>query len=310
VALLHINPSLMGVVSTQDDVAELAAVLRERRVAVIEDFAYHSIGSRLGGLGTFLREPCDCCCLLGLSKALSVPNGRIGLLLTEASRARALVGGVENSVGHVSTVVQAGLLEALRAGEALDAFLDPGRYDRNRGVMIACLEGVGSPALADAERDRCEELIREEVRRFVAWKRARGSELDVPAIVAGLDPGELDGCDGRPADLAVAALLRHGLRRWFRIVRYPDAGFFVVVSCLPLLRRGPLAGLPLRSAFDVFATLEFLLGVRTLPGDLLGMPADGEPYLRLSFSCGVETIVRAAFLMFVGLSQLSTLPVP
>ena len=310
VALLHINPSLMGVVSGPGDVAELAAVLRQRHVAVIEDLAYHSIGRPLGALGTFLRELPDSYCLLGLSKALSVPNARIGLLLTEASRARALIGGVENSAGHVSTVAQAGLLEALRAAGALDAFLDPGRYDRNRSVLIACLEGLGSPALAGAERGRCEELIREEVRRLVAWKRARGGQVDGPSILAGLDPDDLDGSEASPAELAVAAFLRHGLRRWFRVVRYPDAGFFVVVSCLPLLERGPLAGLPLRSAFDVFAALEFLLGVRTLPGELLGMPADGEPYLRLSFSCGVETIVRAAFLLFVGLNQLSTLPAP
>jgi aspartate/methionine/tyrosine aminotransferase len=304
VAFLHINPTLLGVTYGREHVRRLAAVLRERRVTVIEDLAYHSIGVPLSALGTFLGEACDRCCLLGLSKAFSLPNCRIGVLITDRSRADSLVGAVENSVGHVSTMVQQALLEALDADPAgISEFLDASRYAPNRALMTACLEGIGSPRLSEEERCACAATIEAEVTGLLQWKRSHGVELEVRDLVHGVEMPEHEH-EGDTGRLAARAFMSRGLREWFRVLHHPEAGFFIVVDCGPLLARGSVAGVPLRSAFDVFALLSFLFGVRVVPDDLLGGSPDAGGLLRLSFSCRPVTIVRALFTTYVGLHQL------
>jgi hypothetical protein len=97
-----------------------------------------------------------------------------------------------------------------------------------------------------------------------------------------------------------------GLSRWLTLPYVPEAGFFTVVSCRPLLESGLLQKLGMENpcAFDVFALLARALGVRTIPEE--GMrPAHSRTHLlRMAFSPSPKVLIESLFTTYVSLRFL------
>ncbi|MFI6820238.1 aminotransferase class I/II-fold pyridoxal phosphate-dependent enzyme [Micromonospora sp. NPDC050187] len=293
-ALLHISPAVTGHVYREYEVAELGAVLRTADIAVVEDLAYHSVrlsGDRLHSLQG--RVP-TCHTLLGLSKPFGMANIRVGLMLVDRRDVKRLRRLVENSVGFVPLVAQRAAAAALglhrqRADDYLHrASHDPYLGYENRLTMFrAMLRGTAVQPVP--------EHVETEIRRYalalLGEKRAAGTEVT----------GDTDG-DRRLVD----EFLQEGLSRWFTLAHEPEAGFFGVVDCRPLLARGTLtrAGIEARTAFDVFAFLAYTLGVRTIPEEGMRLPTNRTRLLRMSFSPAPRMLVECLFSVYSGLRFL------
>lgn len=322
-ALLHINPNVFGAVYTEGENRRIADVANRYEIAVIEDLSYNLIsldGEVVRSILPYVNRGYS---LIGLSKPFAIANARIGLVLTHREEASDLERFVENSIGFVSTIAQEALKalvtspqSQLRAYLAWNNLEAEESYLRKRTTLLACLEGVKTPRLGLLDSEWAEATLRREIERFFRWKEGQGIVL--------LDRGylrrRLGG--GEPEDdeaayrvyqaLVAEAFLREGLRRWFTAHSVPQAGFFLVVDCSALINSSPVAGIPIRGAFDVFALLAYFFGVRTIPEEAMVMidnPSEVGTLLRLSFSCDIETIVRAMFMVYVGLEQLLAMDV-
>jgi aspartate/methionine/tyrosine aminotransferase len=307
VAYLHINPNLFGVRYSASQTALLTREMEARQVSVIEDIAYHSLGCRIGDLRSCQNFGRRSFSLLGLSKPLAIANCRLGLLIGPTDAVRPIYRITENSIGFVSTLLQQALRSAFQDLDQLDEYLhsnwvQPSGYRARRDLAIACLEGWRSPNLEDAFRRACRDTILQGVSDFFAWKRGQGIEIyDEHHVFA--DGTRASSPQEYQARIAQAFVL-DGLRRWFELSTAPDSGFFLIVDCARLIRnwrgRRPKAD----CAFDVFAFLAVLFGVRTIPEECMGdLNFAGSTRLRLSFSVPQETLLRAMVTCYIGLHQ-------
>ena len=308
VAYLHINPNLFGKVYEPAEVELLTQTLAARDVTVIEDVAYHSLGRSIGSFKSSLCFGSNVFSLIGVSKPLSIPNCRLGLLLGERGEMTGLYRLIENSVGFISTLLQRGLVRAFSEPETLDLYLtanwsDPDGYQQKKNLMLACLEGCTSSKIDSNSSDTCRQRVRDGVVDFFEWKRSQGIELF---------DADFRFTDGHlasdPADFRRRiqdCFVEEGLSRWLDVCAVPECGFFVIADCRRLLQRLGNREPYLTCAFDVFALLAVLFGVRTIPEECMGdLEFSGSHRLRFSYSVPNETITRATITLYLGLKQL------
>jgi hypothetical protein len=310
VAYLHINPNLYGKVYEPAEVERLTQTLASQDVTVIEDVAYHSLGRSIGSFKSSLCFGSNVFSLIGVSKPLSIANCRLGLLLGERGEMTGLYRLIENSVGFVSTLLQRGLVRAFSEPETLDRYLaanwsDPDGYQQKRNLMLACLEGCTSSKIDSDSTDTCRQRVRDGVVDFFEWKRSQGVELfDADFKFNGQLAND-------PADFrrrVQDCFVEEGLRRWLDVCSVPDCGFFVIADCRRLLQRLGSREPYFTCAFDVFALMAVLFGVRTIPEECMGdLAFSGSHRLRFSYSVPNETITRAAITLYLGLTQLEAL---
>jgi len=270
VAFLHIQPAVSGHVYSTAEVAQLAAVLDDARVAVVEDVAYHSIRCRLRDLASMQGVAAEVYTLLGLSKPMAVANLRLGLLLVDDEHYERPHRALEATTGYVSALLQRTLAHAL-AADGYDEYTaanscGPQGYEYRRDLMHRLLGGGSRDDPGTVE--------------FVRRAAAGDTELEP----------------------FVDAFLREGLRRWLRPVVTPVAGFFQLVSCAPLLDLPEFRALGIGSSFDVFALLAYLFDVRTIPEESMGPGADTGDTLRLAFSPDPEVLARLLLRTYRGLA--------
>lgn len=295
VAWIQINPTQGGDVYRQDHVTALSTVLHSNSVAPIEDFAYHSVRVSLDKLGTFFRTGLATYQLLGLSKPFGLANCRVGLLVTDTDSGYQLGRLVENSAGWMSTFYQIALRDLLSSVEIHEYLRwnsddSPDSYAKRCDLALAALRGHSHGPAASED-------VVAQVRRLTY--EVAGEFLPSTDTATG-------GCDSQTSSL-VEEFLQDGLTAWLSIPRMPDAGFFIMADCRPLLRSALGRALDLRCAFDAFALLTYFVGVRTIPEEAMTvapMAADTR-LLRLSFSVPTRMWVRACFATFVRLRQLT-----
>jgi aspartate/methionine/tyrosine aminotransferase len=273
VAFLHVQPSVTGHIYTESEVDKLAMVLHQRRVVAFEDIAYHSIRCRLSNLASLQGTVAVTYTMLGVSKPMAVANLRLGLLLVDKSQFGRANRSIESSIGFVSVLLQRALATALLA-DGFDEYISGHSwgshgYEARENIMYRLLTG-GPAGLDDA---------------------ARGVLCSAISKSSMLNP-------------FVEDFLSQGLARWFVPVVNPEAGFFQVISCTPLLSIASFRRLGIRSSFDVFALLAYLFDLRTIPEE--GMRPGGTPgtRLRIAFSPDSAIVARLFLRAFVGLSRI------
>jgi aspartate/methionine/tyrosine aminotransferase len=286
VGLLHINPNVCGYAYGEDEVRGIANVCAQRGITIVEDLAYYPIQCTVNPkeISSVMNQTCPALVLMGISKPFAVANMRLGVGLAKEPIASRLMRRVENSIGFVSRPLQLALADMLLAGdEALECFLEKGNsesdggYQRKLKLIYFGLEGWSSQRLSTKDKEMSEAVFREEIFQFHDGPIAR-------------------------------EFFEVGLSPWLEPVFDPDWGLFVIVDCQRAIRRFSGSRLPIRSSFDVFALLAFFCGVRSIPGETMGLEKNGAEHqlLRLSFSCATSVLVKALYVAWVGLSKLES----
>ncbi len=273
VALLHIQPSVSGYVYTASQIEEMAELLHQHKVAVFEDIAYHSICCRLDSLASFTGGAAVTYTLVGISKPMAIANLRLGLLIADKDHEEAPRRTLESTGGFVSSILQRALASALTSNEygnyVTDNSWGPGGYGARGAIMRKLLTGCGS------EPD-------DEVRTLVLAAAQRE-----PALAPFADE-----------------FLARGLSRWLEPAGRPEAGFFEIVSCSPILAARQFRELGIRSSFDVFALLAYLFDLRTIPEEAMRPGPGPGTRLRLAFSPDPAFVARLFLHAFGGLTLL------
>lgn len=308
VGYLHINPNIYGNVYEEKEIRQLTRLLDKKSVTIIEDIAYHSLGSSLSNINSCLNYGENVFCLIGLSKPLSIANCRLGIMLGEKSSMEKIYRSIENSIGFVSTFLQKALLETFFNPQKLNDYFEKNysgdlSYRFKKNLFITCFEGIKSKNIDANLKERCRQLIIKEVNNFFKWKRKQGIQLIDPKIRFP------DGTAENSKDFQkkiTSVFLNEGLKAWFRIIHQPECGFFVVVDCSKLLKKWDKQELSLDCSFDVFALLAVIFGIRTIPEECMGnLEFKDSHRLRFSYSISVETIIRGCLTLHIGLKQLS-----
>ncbi|MEV0083700.1 aminotransferase class I/II-fold pyridoxal phosphate-dependent enzyme [Saccharopolyspora sp. NPDC050642] len=274
VAFLHIQPTITGHVYSQSEVESLAAVLAAAEVVALEDIAYHSIRCDLRDLPSMQRTNALTHTMIGLSKPMAIANFRIGLLYAEKSQSDRIRRALESTTGYISTMLQRALTAGLNS-EEYDRYTTERSFGADgyefRGRLVHQFLTGGQGELAGAARD-------------LAMRQARRCPELAPFV------------DG---------FLATGLSSWLRPFNRPDAGFFQVVSCAPMLDSERFRGLGVRSSFDVFALLAYVFGMRTIPEEGMRPGTRAGTRLRIAFSVEPDVLAGLFLRVFAGLSVLA-----
>ena len=301
-AWLHINPSVAGYVYSPDELDEVGEVLTTGGATAIEDFAYHSIRVAGKEIHTLQGRVPRCYTLFGLSKPFGLANVRIGLMLVAREDVKRIERLVENTVGFVSLAAQRTAASALSAdGDNARTYLLRASEDAENGyearlqMLLLMLRGNAGERVI--EPNAVAERVTSLALGLLAAKRAAGTDVTGDAT--------------RDEDL-VERFLAEGLARWFVLPFTPQAGFFVVVSCRPLLESGILQKLGMMKpcAFDVFAFLAYALGVRTIPEEGMRTAHSDTHLLRMAFSPTAKVLVESLFTIYVSLLFLEQIGHP
>ncbi len=281
VGFLHIQPAVSGHIYDKTETAALADVLTRSRVAAIEDVAYHSVRCRLRDLPSLQGRVADAFTLLGLSKPMAIANFRLGLLFVGDGRYERSRRALESTTGYVSTLLQRALAASL-AAEGYDDYIDelswgPQGYEARERLMFRMLAGR-QPGNGSDDEERL-------VAGLVAASAASAPELRG----------------------AVDAFLRQGLSRWLRPLCRPQSGFFMILSCEPLLRLAAFRRLGIRTSLDVFALLASLFNLRSIPEEAMGPDQAAGTRLRISFSPEPSVVADLFLRAFAGLHTVEDL---
>jgi len=288
-AFLLLNPAQTGEVYTQSDIDSLAIALPD--VAIIEDTSYHSLRVPHHDLGSFLRTDHACVFyLFGMSKPFGLADVRIALLLAPRGYARAIMKGVERTLGWPSNAVQNAVGKMLRDASLLDHIdLTNASLTGSLDVMVRCLSGRGAPHPAHD-----------------------GLTFDATLSDAVQSDRLLDLSAGLGLDAARQKLRFEdtGLSDYFDIHVRPTAGFFLFVDCQRLLARPWAASLGLATSLEVFSFLRTFVGIRTIPEEAMTTISSNRrrTLLRLSFAPDPYFIVEALFALHLVLAAMERPP--
>ena len=140
------NPT--GTIIPPSQLAEIAAVCRERNVRIISDEIYHRLSYGAETHSVLQYEP-DAFVINSFSKYYGMPGWRLGWVICPA----ALIGEMRARAGNLflspPSLSQQAALAAFDCEEELDARVD--MYRRNRLLLIDCLTKLGITDIAPSD---------------------------------------------------------------------------------------------------------------------------------------------------------------